>query len=217
MQLRQIPKPSAKLFTVFILVSILCISTGYAIGTHKTNVVNLQTGMAFENYVTVDLWKKTYEPQLLMNGWDLIEVNEQGYHYQKITHNLITDDGQEFIQDQISGTPDAALIAKYIGVTNNSGAPAHTDTALTGEENAQHGLQRAAGTYAGGTAANGDVTWTLTHTFTANATVGEIQKAGLFTAAAASTMVAETTFGAVNMESDDTLALTWTFGSNNNP
>lgn len=104
---------------------------------------------------------------------------------------LRTNAGADFQAAQMSGTPGAA--ANYMALSTNATAPVATDTVLTGELNtAGGGLIRALATYAH---TAGTTTYTLSRTFTANATDGAsntVQKAGIFTAAAGGTMVFET-------------------------
>lgn len=133
--------------------------------------------------------------------------------YQYETHNIVTNAGVSFLQAQLSGT-SASTPAKFIALTTNTTAPAYADTALTGEIT-DGGLARATGTYTAGTASNGDVTWTITHTFTASAAHTGVDKAGLLTANAAGTLFAETTFASVNLASSDTLSITWTVAATN--
>jgi len=73
-------------------------------------------------------------------------------------------------------------------------------------EIAASGLSRAQGAYAHTVGQN---TFTITKQFTATGAVSA-QKAGLFTAAAAGTMLAETTFTSVSLQNGDTLTITWT-------
>jgi len=53
-------------------------------------------------------------------------------------------------------------------------------------------------------------TFTISHTFTASATQTGVDEAGMLTASSGGTLVFENTFSAVNMNSGDTLAVTWT-------
>lgn len=83
------------------------------------------------------------------------------------------------------GTP-----AKHIALSTNAGAPAATDTVLTGElNNAGGGLNRAKATYAH---TIGAASYSLTNTFTANSSDGGsnvIQKIGVFNSSVATTGV----------------------------
>lgn len=134
------------------------------------------------------------------------------YDYQ--THNIVTNIGVTFLQVQAAGTP-AVKAATYIGLTTDTTAPAYTDTTLTSELSIS-GITRAAGAYTAGTAATGDVTWTVTHTFTATGAHTGVDKAGLWTdVQGAGTLFAETTFASVNLANADTLSITWTVATTN--
>ena len=131
------------------------------------------------------------------------------------THNIVTNIGVTFLQVQAAGTPSATAAATWIGLTSDSTAPAYTDTTLTSEI-ATSGLTRAAGTYTAGTASSGDVTWTITKTFTATGALTTVQKAGLWTTGTTGgTLFAETTFASVNLANGDTLSITWTVAATN--
>lgn len=127
---------------------------------------------------------------------------------------LLTSGGIDFLCTQCSGAASATAVAKYIGLTANSTAPASGDTVLTGEiATAGGGLVRAAGTYAH---TNGALTFTLTNTWIANGNdvlPVTIAKVGLFTAASVGTLVFETLMSATATLSaaGDNVPLTWTF------
>lgn len=102
--------------------------------------------------------------------------------------------------------------ARFIALTENTGAPAITDTALTGELTT-NGMNRALATYAHTTNAE---TFTLTKTWTATGGTGAIYKAGQMTggygSAGGGFMVAETVLNATaTLATNDTLQVTWTW------
>jgi hypothetical protein len=102
--------------------------------------------------------------------------------------------------------------ARFMGITTNTGAPATSDTALTGEETT-NGLQRALATFAH---TPGATTFTLVKTWTAGATFTAEHKVGLFSggygASGGGTLVADTVLNAdATLASGDTLAVTWTW------
>lgn len=98
--------------------------------------------------------------------------------------------GTDFVASALgdrSGSRAAA--ADYLALTNNNTAPAAGDTTLTGEiATAGGGLIRAQATYAH---TGGASTYTLTKTFTANASDTlpvEVRKVGVFNASSGGTM-----------------------------
>jgi hypothetical protein len=151
-------------------------------------------------------------------GYVTVSIVRDGneiYHYED--HNVITETGVDFIVDQISDSPSATPVARYIALsttgTSGGGSVAVDDdnTSLAGEITTG-GLERALGTFGGYTAAtaDNDDSYTVSATFTAGATHTAVQRAGLFTASSAGTMVAENTFSSVNLASGDQLTITWT-------
>jgi len=104
---------------------------------------------------------------------------------------------------------------RFIALSNDSGAPAATDTALASEITS-NGLGRAEATYAhtavsGGTSSTVSSVYTLAKTFTATGTQSA-QKAAVFYSVVASTgtPMFENTFTSVSMINGDTVAVTWT-------
>lgn len=137
-----------------------------------------------------------------------------GLFYRASMALLKTNAGNDFIAQQLGGTPSATAIAKYTAITANTTAPAATDTTLTGEiTTAGGGLIRKAGTYAHTT---GAASYTITTVYTANGSDAlpvTIGKRGTFDAASGGNLVFETlvtptaTLSAVG----DQLTLTDTF------
>lgn len=103
-----------------------------------------------------------------------------------------TNAGADFQAAQMGSTSPGGNGANYIALTANSTAPAASDTTLTAEiATASGGLIRAQATYAHTAGTN---TYTLTKTFTANASdVLPVTpaKIGVFTASSSGTMVFE--------------------------
>lgn len=132
----------------------------------------------------------------------------------------ITVDAWNKADDTVGSTPgnSAALLlpgygpARFIGLTTNTGAPAVSDAALTGEMTTL-GMGRALATYAHTGSAE---TFTLTKTWTASGGTGAIHKAGQFTggygSAGGGIMVAETVLNLdATLGNNDTLQITWTW------
>nr|AFK24929.1 hypothetical protein Josef01_10c16_33 [uncultured archaeon] len=141
------------------------------------------------------------------HGYVVVTVNRDGKEiYRHEDHNLITNAGKDFISAQIGSTSPGTNGANYIALSSTTITPAAGDTTLSGEITGS-GLQRAQGTYAH---TNGQNTFTVTRTFTATATVNNVQSAGLFTASSGGTMMAENTFTAVSLANNDQLTITWT-------
>lgn len=124
-----------------------------------------------------------------------------------ISTNLITNDGRDFIAAQIGGSASATAVAKWMGLSSDSGAPAAGDTALASEIST-NGLSRVAATYAH---TGGTNTFTQTGEWTATGTQNNIQKMGLFTASSSGTLVFETALAtAKSVTENDTLTVVWT-------
>jgi hypothetical protein len=151
-----------------------------------------------------------YSLQALATGWNVsCWVNcTDGVTYQSVTHNLVTNNGITYVQQQILGQASTTPKALYIAVTTDSASPAYTDTACTSEINT-NGLSRALGTLTIGAPAAGASTNTIINTFTASGSFTAVQKGCLWTATSGGTLFADTTFSSTNMASGDTLAITW--------
>lgn len=124
-------------------------------------------------------------------------------------HSAGIDFQSRVMLDPASTGTGAYASATYIGVTENSTAPAMGDTVLTGELTG-FGLQRQQGTYAH---TNGTSTTTLTKTLTSSdSTTRTLAKGGLFNAATAGSMPFSTLLPVTaSLVSGDSVAATWTF------
>lgn len=129
------------------------------------------------------------------------------YHY--VGHNLKTYVGGDMIASAISNTATQPAAANYMVISSDTGTPAASDTAVTGEITTNGGA-RSQGTYAHTTCSAFPCTYTLTHTWTATGTLTSVQKAGVLNASSVGTLVFENTFTPVSLNSGDTLQLTWT-------
>lgn len=145
-------------------------------------------------------------------GYVTISVVRDGneiYHYED--HNLITEDGVEFLFDQVFQTPASGTNATWIALTTNATAPDDDDSTLPSEITTG-GLERALGTVSGVPTGfnHNDDNIVISKTFTASQSHTGVQRAGLFTASSGGTMFATNTFSSVNLASGDQLTITWT-------
>ena len=128
------------------------------------------------------------------------------YHHED--HNLLLNEGKEFIEDQVLATSGIGSNgANYIALSNGGTAPAAGDTSCETEITA-NGLQRAQGTVTD----TGTGTNTVSKTFTATG-AQSAQKSCLFTDGTSGepdTMLAENTFTQVTLATNDQLSITWT-------
>ncbi|MEM3734838.1 MAG: hypothetical protein QW158_07840 [Nitrososphaerales archaeon] len=136
----------------------------------------------------------------------VVHIRDGVVLFKETSSNLITNAGKDFIAQQLGSTSPASNGANYIALSTDSTTPSASDTTLAGEITTG-GLQRQQGTYSHTAGTN---TFTVQKTFTASASFTGVQKAGLFTASAGGTMMAENTFSAVNLISGDQLQITWT-------
>jgi hypothetical protein len=125
------------------------------------------------------------------------------------TKNLIVNSGLDFINTQVLSTTPGTAGANYIALSTDTTAPAATDTSLLSEQTT-NGLARAQGTLSHTAGTNSS---SLAHTWTyTGATSTTIAKVGLFNAASAGTMVAETLLSSTATVSanGDQITVTWT-------
>ncbi|GGK61471.1 hypothetical protein Sme01_03170 [Sphaerisporangium melleum] len=126
---------------------------------------------------------------------------------------MLTNGGRDFVADSLGKSASRPAVADYIALTANSTSPSAADTTLSGEiTTSGGGLVRAQATYAH---TNGQATYTLTKTFTANGSDSlpvTIAKIGVFNASSGGTLVYETLLGATATlsASGDALAITET-------
>lgn len=124
-------------------------------------------------------------------------------------HNVVTTEGLDYIEDQISDTPSATLIAKYLAVSNDSSytaSSAHAESDWNAVEETADGLNRTAGTY--GNIGTGN--WWVNYTWTATGTTTNIKNAAILTNGTDGTLLAEAALSStVNLENGDTLKIAW--------
>jgi len=122
---------------------------------------------------------------------------------------VLMNDGADWIEDQLSDSPSAATIAKWIALTRSSHSPAAADHRLWSEIDTAGGLDKAEGAYA----STGVGTWTVIKQFTADAAYVAVQATGLHwttTGSENNTMLCADTFAPVTLASGDKITVTWT-------
>jgi hypothetical protein len=162
------------------------------------------------------------DPKLIAEGYiPSCLISCHGIVYTLDPTVLITNSGHDFEQCKVFGkagtiTCTAADVATVIGLSSSATVPAATDTFSSGpcsstNEITTSGLTDVAGTVTAG-AAGTTVTTSITNTFTASATVSNVQVACLQTEVNTGTNVivyAEGTFGPDSLASGNTLQITW--------
>lgn len=158
------------------------------------------------------MYQQLHEPKFEIHGYLTVKLKRAGWkRWRTITknkHNLLTLGGRdEFIKQCYTYTAATNRGSNYIAVTTDATAPSTSDTVLASEITT-NGLGRVQCVTI--SHSNGTNTATLGHTFTAAGTFTAVQKAALFNASSAGVMSHETTFGATDLSSSDSLQLTWT-------
>lgn len=116
--------------------------------------------------------------------------------------NLIVNQGKDWIADMISGNANTSQILKYISVLSGS-VPTASSTSCN--DLTTNGFSRAGGTvYDTGTG-----TFNVTKTFTATGSVTDLNVTCLYYYSGGNTLVAGSSFPAVNMEANDKLTINW--------
>lgn len=160
---------------------------------------------------TIPSLNRVMEESPLINGYVTVIKNAGKDNEEVIClnkKNLLTNAGRDLFHAQCyTNTSAGARGAGFIALTTDTTAPAASDTALTSEITTG-GLARADATTK--THVSGTNETTIQHTFTASATHTAIVKCGLFNAASGATLAHVNTITAVNLQSSDTLQVTWT-------
>lgn len=170
-----------------------------------------KSGLPIDGFVNVKVRRWVRDD----NGPIIAQNGERGYYGEWKNHddvpNLLTNGGRDDFIDKCyihNGVGTAA--GNFIGISSDTGAPAATDTSLTGEKTT-NGLSRAQATTRTHTTGSND--WSLQITFTdTTAQTLALQKAGLFTVTGppvAGVMSHESTFTSVDLQVNDQLQLTW--------
>ena len=122
---------------------------------------------------------------------------------------VLTNDGKDWLEDQISDSPSAATISKWIALTRSDHSPAATDHKLFSEIDTAGGLDKAEGTYT----STGVGVWTVEKQFTSDTDYLGVQATGLHwttTGSENGTMLCSDTFAAVTLANGDKITVTWT-------
>jgi len=138
--------------------------------------------------------------------------NYTEWQFHDKVNNLLTDAGRDLMHNATLKATGQPAGAQWIALTQNTGAPADGDTALTGELTGTN-LARASSTY---THVAGEATSTLVHTFTnsTGSAVAAIVKSGTFNASSGGTLLFVNTFTTVTLQALDQLQVTWTITIN---
>jgi phage baseplate assembly protein gpV len=176
----------------------------YAQSENLTTSAGAAAQGSFHRNMLDGLWDQAPRPQIA-NVHVIGRHRDGTIFYDKWVHNLRTNAGINWQYNQMAGT--TAAVALYIALSSDTTAPAAGDTTVAGEITDTFGLARALGTASHSSNAT---SYTVAKTFTATGSYTAVQKAGLFNASSGVTLVFENTFSSVNMNSGDTLAVTWT-------
>ena len=120
--------------------------------------------------------------------------------------NLITNAGRSIISGLING-PGSPVAFTYIAVGTGTTAASTPDTTLQ-TESSTSGLSRAAGTVSKVTTSITNDTAQVTNTFSVTGSVA-VTEAGLLNAASSGTLLAHQVFSAINVQTGDSLQITW--------
>jgi hypothetical protein len=123
----------------------------------------------------------------------------------RVVENLIVTSGRNYIASRMIGT--SASVMSHMGIGLGVTAPAIGDTALGSE--LTNTSNRPTSTSVQGSGGNLNQI-TYTSTFGAGIGTGAVTEAGVFNAITSGTMLARTTFAAVNKGSSDSIQITWT-------
>ena len=114
--------------------------------------------------------------------------------------NLVVTAGKVFIASRMAGTTSAVM--SHMAIGTGTTAAAVGDTALQ--------TQSAIVALTSTTPSSNTVVYVGTFSAGTPATLTAITEAGIFNAASAGTMLCHTIFSAVNKDTGDTMAITWT-------
>jgi len=119
------------------------------------------------------------------------------------THNLLTNIGKEFVEDQLTNPSTNAT--KYISLSSVASDCSASATVLANEITTS-GLARAEGTVTD----SGTGNFTVEKTFVATGSVSDVQVAGLnWYSSGDDNLFACATFTSVNLEANDELTIRW--------
>lgn len=155
---------------------------------------------------------KTTVERLVPQGYVVVSAIRNGQEfYHAESHNLIVNQGFDFIANQTGFAPQTTNKAQWIGLSANTVVLGSSNVTLAGELSTS-GLTRASGSNGGvGTITHpAQNQYVVTKTFTAGAAQTGIKAAGLFTTVSGNSLFAENNFPSVDLQNSDQLTITWT-------
>lgn len=154
------------------------------------------------------LWKFLHKLGVINPKWNWVQKVPflfGSWKTDKAVANLVTDAGKAAVAGLINGV--ITDFFDYIALGTGTTAAAAGDTTL-GTETSASGLARAASTNSRVTTDVSNDTAQLSKAFSSLATAA-ITESGVFSAAAAGTLLARQVFSAINVVSGDELTITW--------
>jgi len=127
---------------------------------------------------------------ILLRKGKIVEVHE--------SRNLVVNSGLSHIADQLSASPNQSAMS-HMAIGTGTTSPSGSDTSLQNE------VARVALS----SRSDSGTTITYSATFGVGTGTGAITEAGIFNAGSGGTMLARSTFGAVNKGSNDVLQIDW--------
>lgn len=183
----------------FIAVALAAVGMGTTVAdTGPASAISTQTPANYDGQVQVDYYDAD------AGAWETVSVK----------HNLLTQEGQNYIRDLISGTSEEGNI-NYIGISTDTTSPSDTDGYLEGEVTTAN-LTRRQATFENVQGEYGHLK--IRTTFTADGQVTGIRKFGLFpgpipsdtTNDTANILVAENLISNdINLQDGDRLTVIW--------
>lgn len=144
----------------------------------------------------------------------LVQVIRDGrVIFEQETHNLKTLVGADFFAAQMGGA-GGTTTARYMSVSTDATAPAVGDTTMAGELTT-NGFTRATANYTYSSCGGYPCSYTLDFTWTATATVNNVQKGGVWNASSSGNVILEVAFTPQNLVNTDQLKVIWTVTQTN--
>ena len=114
-------------------------------------------------------------------------------------NNVVVTAGKDFLADWLAAASQAGAFMQYLALGTGTNAASSSDTVL----------QTEVGTRVAGSLSSTTNVWQNQGSFGPGVATGAITEAGVFSAAAAGTMLARQVFAVINKGAADTLQVTW--------
>lgn len=167
-------------------------------------IVLLSVFLAFSPSVQNGAYQLFEAPKYKAMVHITVERPGVGIIYDYTSHNVLTNNGKDFIEQELGDSASATTEVANKIVLGNGSAPTASSTSLDSEIT-DCGLAKATGTYTN----NGVGNWNITKTFTSSCDSELVNTTALYTSSSDTMFAGDSFSDSVTLQSGDQISVTW--------